>query len=90
MQSYKVPPLPEITVGGYLKDAFLSLGMARDGALSWQEIESFSRLTGDISEPWEAHTVRAMSIAYLDGQRLGEDPLAISPMENDQWTQPFS
>ena len=75
--------LPDIDGGEYIKDAFVALGMQRDGVLSWSEIHAYSQLTGNLSDPWEAETVRSMSIAYLDGLNTGEDPLAIPPMERD-------
>lgn len=85
-----MPPLPNVDGGEYMRDAFLALGMSRDGVLSWQEIDAYARLTGDIGDPWEAHTIRAMSLAYLDGLRLGEDPLAIPPIERDTPDRPAS
>lgn len=83
MRDYKVPPLPDVAGGEYMRDAFIALGMARDGVLPWAEIDAFARLTGGISDAWEAHTLRLMSAAYLDGLQLGEDPLAIPPMEQE-------
>lgn len=73
--------LPEITRGQYIRDAFLSIGMASQGPLSWGEIHAYAALTGELSEPWEAHLIRAMSIEYLAGLELGKDPLAIPPYD---------
>lgn len=73
--------LPDITRGRYIRDAFLSLGMANNGPLQWSEIDAFARLTQEIGEPWEAHLVRAMSIEYLGWLENGKDPFAIPPYE---------
>lgn len=81
IKDYREAPLPDVDGGEYVRDSFIALGMAGEGALSWQEIDAYARLTGEIGDPWEAHVIRAMSIAYLDGMRLGEDPLAIPPIE---------
>lgn len=80
IKDYKTPPLPDVASGAYMRDAFLALGMAREGVLAWQEIDAYGRLSGGL-DPWEAQMLRSMSSAYLDGQRVGEDPLAIPPIE---------
>ncbi len=49
--------------------------------LPWSEIAAFAAVTGAIAEPWEAQQLRAMSEAYVDGLRLGRDPVAVAPMD---------
>jgi len=54
--------------------------MASDGPLQWSEIEAYGRITGEIAEPWEAQTVRLMSVEYLSGKAL-TDGLARPPYD---------
>lgn len=71
--------LPEVGDGAYLVTAFFALNSG--ALLPWAEIDAYARMTGVISEAWEAELMRAMSVAYLEGLRAGEDPLAYSPLE---------
>lgn len=80
----KAPPLPPIDAGLYLFDAFFQAGLADSSAnglqaLAWSEIHAFSKLTGDITEAWEAKLLRAMSKEYIEGRKIGDDPLGIEP-----------
>ena len=79
-------PLPPIMAGRYLVEAFHESGRVlrtMDGPmpLSWAEIDAFARQTGAISEPWEARCLRSMSMAYLEGLKVGENPLGRAPWE---------
>jgi len=70
--------------GSYLFEAFCELGMVQSGLsgllpLSWTEIDAFARLTKAFAEPWEARLIRRLSNAYLEGHRLGADPVGIPP-----------
>lgn len=58
----------------------VSLGFGVE-PLRWSEIDAYARLTGDITQPWEARTVRAMSEAYCRWRKLGEDALCMTPDE---------
>jgi hypothetical protein len=78
--------LPQIGVGEYLIDAMFRLGPVRNNGMSvsapdWSEIEAFSRVTGRISEPWEAEVLYDMCHGYYGALIAGEDPLAMSPVE---------
>lgn len=79
IKSYKTPPLPKIEAGAYLRDAFLAVNTG--DRLTWTELDAFARLTGAISEPWEAEIVKAMAGEYLAGRHLGEDPFSYAPWE---------
>ena len=45
--------------------------------LSWPEIVAFSAHLG--LDEWERGTIRALSLAYLDGLAIGVDPMAPPP-----------
>lgn len=81
------PPLPPLASGGYLYNAFREAGMVSMGfgqmPLTWAEIDAYARLTGEITTPFEARMLRAMSQAYLSGLRAGEDEFSIPPWEGD-------
>ncbi|MEX0301950.1 MAG: hypothetical protein AB3N24_05955 [Leisingera sp.] len=55
--------------------------MAGAVALEWVDIQAFNALTGALSEPWEAQTLRHMSQAYERGLREGADAFSIMPSE---------
>lgn len=52
--------------------------------LTWPELWAFGQATQTITEPWEYEALAAMSRAYLEGWRHGENPLAIAPSELEQ------
>lgn len=49
--------------------------------IPWAEIDAYSRLTGWAFDHWEAGMVHSMSLEYLAGLALGEDPFAYAPYE---------
>jgi hypothetical protein len=78
--------LPELTAGQYLVDAMLMLGPIRSTGMGprptdWPEIEAFARLTGRISEPWEAETLHAMCLEYVAEYQCGDQLLRRPPMD---------
>jgi hypothetical protein len=52
--------------------------------VSWQEIASFSQMAGFDLEPWEAQQIRAMSVAFVAGHDLGQEPMKVSPAYSDR------
>jgi hypothetical protein len=81
----RLPPMPEVTAGQYLVEAFNELGRVSAGfsmiPLTWGEIDAYARLTGEISERFEARALRRMSAAYIEGYRLSEDEFSIPPWQ---------
>jgi len=80
------PPFLHCSNGRHLIEALQDLGNysvteAGIDALTWLEIKSYADATGLVSEAWELQTVRAMSEAFVQGLREGEDPLSIPPTE---------
>lgn len=80
ISQFSKPPLPQITAGAYLRDAFLAVQVGE--LVPWSEIDAYTRLTGVLCEAWEAELIRSMSLEYLSGKRLGEDPFAYPPYED--------
>lgn len=78
--------VPQLDGGAYLLDAMFRLrptrsnGMA-ERATDWDQIEAFARVTGRISEPWEAEVLFDMCQGYLAARQAGEDPLAVAPVD---------
>lgn len=80
------PPFLHCSNGRHLVDALQDLGnysVTETGiaALTWAEIGAYANATGLISEAWEMQTVRAMSEAFVQGLREGEDVFSIPPAE---------
>lgn len=80
-----LPPMPVIKAGQYLVEAFNELGRVSSGfsmiPLTWAEIDAYARLTGEITERFEARALRRMSVAYIEGYRLSEDEFSIPPWQ---------
>ena len=80
-------PWPQIDAGQYMIDALMDAGptkpapMGGDVPLDWLDISAFMGATGDITEPWEAKTLKRMSAAYWQGREEGKDVFSIAPME---------
>lgn len=80
IHQFKVPPLPDIGRGQYVADAFAALNIGE--IIPFTEIDAYVRLTGKLAgDVWAAEVVRAMSVEYLTGKNMGEDPFSYSPME---------
>lgn len=74
--------------GEYLLEALFHVGPSAwsDGAevpISWAELAGYMAATGDISEPWEARAVMAMSKAYVNAKREGVNVHCIAPVDRD-------
>jgi hypothetical protein len=57
---------------------FYEVGLCGQGAngvvaISWQEIESWKRLTDKRLTTWEAETIKSMSEAYVNEVQAGRD-----------------
>ena len=79
-------PLPFISVGHYLIQAFEDLGRCTVIGMSlapvgWTEIQSYSEATGELTEPWEKRLVRAMSLEFVKWTKRGQDIFAKEPEE---------
>lgn len=84
------PKLPEVACS-YLLDCFFEVGPAQSGGmgqapLSFQEIDAWSRLTGRSVSPFEALTLRRMSMAWVAESARAEDPDASPPWAGEQVT----
>lgn len=71
-----MPTLPR--EGAYLWNSFIDLHSTRGGgfgpaAITFVEIEAWSRLTASPLEPWEVSIIRAIDDAYLESL-LPEQP----------------
>ena len=78
--------LPDVGTLDYLWEAWIDAGRVMhtgmgDAPLSWTEISHFAERTGAIDEAWEFRTIHAMSADYLSARQAGEEPLAMSPVE---------
>nr|RDS94831.1 hypothetical protein DWF04_15395 [Cereibacter sphaeroides f. sp. denitrificans] len=51
--------------------------------VDWPEIEAFARLTGRITEQWEAEALFDMCQGYCAAWQAGSDPLAMAPVEQE-------
>ena len=80
------PPLPPLDGGEYLITDFHDAGMVSHTAegpipLTWAELRGFAGWA-DLTQD-EASILRQMSLAYLDGQRIGREPLGRAPWGDD-------
>lgn len=80
--------MPDVGDADYLLRAFHELGRKMagpmgSGPLAWSEIVAYAAATGQISSPWEFRALREMSVAFIDGQAIGEDPFGIPPVEQE-------
>jgi len=67
----------------YLVSAFQELGMVGRGGMSispvsWQEIESYIRLTGSWLSSWDAQMLMEMSRAYVNWRNTGSEQADIA------------
>lgn len=78
--------LPQITARRDLLDAMMAEdgigwcqidGMGERRPLPWAEIVAFGAHQG--LDEWERGTIRALSLAYLDGLEIGADPAGVAP-----------
>ena len=74
---------PKIKGFEYLASAFQELGMAGNGGMSinptsWQEIESYIRLTGSWLSSWDAQMLMEMSRAYVNWRNKGSEQADIA------------
>ncbi len=81
--------LPDLDAGAYLIEAMLRLGPVRSDGMGerpadWPEIDAFTRLTGRITEPWEAELLYDMCAAYSTERAKGENVLTIAPTDRGQ------
>lgn len=78
---------PDIAGVDYVLDLLSEAGTVKDAgqavaALGLTDIAAFAATIQPLT-PWEAHTIRALSVAYLDGYNSGKDPLSAPP-----WSDP--
>lgn len=57
--------------------------MAGRRPLSWADVDAYARLTGAISEPWEARWLYRASAAYCEEMGRGKNPLCIAPVDRE-------
>lgn len=55
----------------------------QSGAVSWSEIEAYSRQTGVKLNPWEAQTLRNMAISYLNEYNSARDVNRVPPFRKE-------
>lgn len=77
----EVAELPPIEYGQHLIEALYACGPTdREGSpVSWQELESWSRMTRRTLTGWEAETVHKMSEAYAVQAIHAKEPNCLSP-----------
>jgi hypothetical protein len=81
--------LPEIDDGlEHIVDIFGDVGPSMqtpmgECALDWPSIMAFATATSRISEPWEFQTIIDMSRGYVSGKQLGDNSLAIAPVDQE-------
>lgn len=71
--------MPDLGAFQYLMDNLIDAGcmvadMAGERPLPWSEIAAFAKATGRINSAWESERLAAMSRAYIEGRRIGEEP----------------
>ena len=83
------PPMPPCASPAII-ERWIEIGMIQGGgmtptALLWSEIAGFRDATDLPLSPWEARTIRAMSVAYIGESRLADDENRPAP-----WGAPIS
>lgn len=68
----------------YLIDWLLEVGPTAAGAMGesfigWQDLAAWSQITGIEPDPWEARTLRRLSMAYLHQQLAARKPNCAPP-----------
>ena len=81
--------MPELSVGQYMADAFMDLGLTKASAtgefpLDWLDVWAYSQAAQTVSEPWEFRLLINMSRGYLRAKQDGEGLLAIPPMDQGE------
>lgn len=82
-------PFMQVGAGAYLWDALFEAGpIKRTGMgdtmpLEWVDLVAYSEGSGTVSPGEELRILRAMSRAFLDGLRAGENPLSKDPRDWD-------
>lgn len=77
--------LPEFGEGEYMFRTLMDLGplrampMGGERAVDWPEIASFAQVCGPFAG-WELQLLREMALAFMDGVKLGRDPMGRAPM----------
>ena len=81
-------PWPDYGHGLYLVEALQAMGKTRAQsmggvrAVDWPEITAFNAACGPY-ERWEMQMLREMSLAFVEGLSLGENPMARPPIDQD-------
>lgn len=83
-QQVNMPPLDRL---GYVADLASEIGIARANPVDWSEIEAYDRMTGCGLTPWEAKTIRKMSLAYVDQSIKSIEPHCLPPHYTDNRTE---
>lgn len=76
----QMPPLPE--EGAYLVRALFEVGPMSAvgmGALSWPELQAWQDQVGTPLQPWEARTLRRLSVDYAAERAAAESATALPP-----------
>lgn len=65
--------------------SFFEIGpVLQDGYMTWQELDSWQRVTGTDLDPWEASLVLDMSKAYLQQRHESKSIACICPWPKGQ------
>ena len=51
--------------------------------LTWQELQAYINLTGEVGLEWENKIIMLLSKEYVEGYNIGLDPLAAPPFGNE-------
>lgn len=64
-ESPRIPPVS----ARHVAEWWLEIGpTSGEGAVTWQDMAAWERITGIELEPWEARAIRAMSVAFRSEQ----------------------
>lgn len=75
MQADGIEPEIPVIDGLYLVDYLNDIGpVMSDGAITWQEIESWQEQTGFELQPWERRLLRRLSIDYWNESHNAKSP----------------
>lgn len=79
-----LPPNP----ARYLTDWFFEIGPTSpagmgEGPIGWTDITAWQSLTGIELQPWEARTIRRLSIAFVHQRSVAKEPDCPAPYKDE-------
>lgn len=80
----QVPDLPQCAAMHMIGYLYEVGPMMQSGPVTHGEIESWSRNTARTLSPWEARTIRALSVAYVTEHFAAADPSRPAPYQRQE------